>query len=180
MTKKEERPILYEITEIPSRFIREEDAELDKEDESEEEEDQEDSEDSEENPSEDEQEDSESEPDEDEDESVPANVYKGLQRTVSKKDKEIDELEDKLKKSKQEKADAEAMLESGDKVRLDLQKTITDQGERLSALETENKQSKLSAMQSKVIAEDFPGLAKLRDYIPSAETEDEYVRIVKA
>lgn len=175
---KKDYPVIYEIEDL-YHLIREKDEdEYDADSETEKEddvEDQESSDDDEENPSDDEQEgDAESDDQEDLGETVPADTYKGLQRTVSKKDKEIKDLEGKLKAAEKEKADAEAMLNSGEKVRLDLQKTITDQGKRLSALEQENEQSKTDAMQNRVIAEDFPQLAKLKAYIPSAASEDEY------
>lgn len=179
MTEKEnDYPVLYEVTDL-FHMIREEDEDefdADSEDQEDEEEDQEDSDEDEENPSEDgeQEEDENAEADEDNAEFVPAVVYKGLQRTVSKKDSQIAKLNKELEDAKKEKKDAEALLGKGDQVRLDLQKTIRDQGERLSALEQENKQSKREAMQSRVIAEDFPGLAKLQEYIPSAETEDEF------
>lgn len=180
MTENEnDYPVLYEISDSLFHIIREEDKEdYDSEDE---EEDQEDSEQDEENPSEDDEQekdesdsDNEDEENKEDDSLIPANVYKGLQRTVSKKDSEIAKLKKELENAEKEKADALAVLDKGDKVRLDLQKTIADQGKRLGALEQENQQSKLEAMQSRVLAEDFPGLAKLKNYIPSAETEDEY------
>lgn len=174
MTTKENYPVIYEISEIPFHLIRDDEEDYEADEEESEEEDLEDSDEDEESSSDDEQQEDDDSESDDEDEVVPAKIYKGLQRTVSKKDKEIQQLEKEIEEAKKEKEEAEAMLDKGDKVRLDLQKTITDQGERLSALEKENKQSKAQAMQSRVIAEEFPGLANLTNFIPSAETEDEY------
>ena len=145
----------------------------------------EDSEDVEEDLSEDEQEedvedDEESDEDDEELEVVPAKVYKGLQRTVAKKDKELADLKEANKALAEEMDGLKDQLSSGDKIRIDLQKRFKETSDRIAALETENEQSKTDAMQNRVIAAEFPGLARLKEFIPSASTEDEYRENCKA
>lgn len=140
----------------------------------------EDSDDSTETLSDEKQEDDSEETKEDDDkddddlEVIPAKVYKGLQRTVAKKDAELEKLKVDHAKLLEEQNDLKSTLDSGEKVRFDLQQKFKETSNRIAALELENEQSKVSAMQNRVIAAEFPGLARLKDFVPSAATEDEY------
>lgn len=101
-------------------------------------------------------------------------AYKSLQRRLSEKDRQIDQLESERDDYKGQLESIKSDLEKGDKVRSDLEDRITKTNQRLEALENENQQSKKEAMKSRVIMNEFPELAHLESYIPEADDEETF------
>jgi len=140
----------------------------------------EDSEKDEENPEDDQDESSDESTEEDSSDdnitgdTVSVDMYKGLQRTLARREKEVEAQKLAAEKARKELDDFQASLNADEAVRATLVNNLQDALKRVSALENENKQSKVEAMQSDIILKDFPSLARMKDYIPSAETEEEY------
>lgn len=111
---------------------------------------------------------------------VPMEVYKGLQRTVNERNEEIKRLKGENQSLNQEIEDLKESMEKGDIVRADLQKSIRETNERIEALETENQQAKKEAMKNRVLMEKFPDLQHLKEYIPDADTEEDFVENASA
>ncbi len=105
---------------------------------------------------------------------VSVDIYKGLQRTLARRETELKAQVDAAEKAQKDLDDFKASLNADEAVRATLVNNLQDALKRVSALENENKQSKVEAMQSDLILKDFPSLARMKAYIPSAETVEEY------
>ena len=146
------------------------------------EDDEENSDDENEKPDEDESEDADADDadaDEDEDSSddlISMDAYKGLQRTLNKANSALKKAQDDADAKQTEFDEYKTTLDSSDIVMRDLQKSLIDANKRVTALEEENDTNKVEAMQSDVILNDFPALARFKEYIPSADSKDEFTK----
>lgn len=112
--------------------------------------------------------------DDDDDDMVSSDAYKSLQRTIAKRDKAIKDAEAKKDAIQEELDTLRSTSKKGDVVKADLETRFKEQAKRLDSLEKENKQSKEDSMQSRIIMESYPELAKLKVYIPKSDDEDDY------
>ena len=143
------------------------------------------SEDDEENPDDaDEETTDDDDSEEDDDDStgdlISMDAYKGLQRTLSKSQKELLSAQKLLIEQKNEFDEYRSGMDASDVVLKDLQQNLAESLKRVLALEEENATNKVDAMQSEVILNDFPALARFKDYIPSADSKEKYVENAKA
>lgn len=169
MTFEKEYPVEYEIKELFHWIRDEEDIKDDSQDDSSEEED---LEQDEETP--DDNTDDNADLDDSEDGKISVEAYKGLQRTIAKRDKELERLKKEADEIRSDYDEFRSSVDADTVVRQELQKTLSKAMNRIEKLEEENKASKTEAMQSNILMDEFPSLTKLKEYIPSAETEDEF------
>jgi hypothetical protein len=124
--------------------------------------------------------DDDDEDDETGDETISMDTYKGLQRTLALRDKTIKDEQGKTEALQVKLDETVAGMDSSEIVRSELQKNYRDAVKRIAALESENTDSKKKAMKNSVIAKDYANLAKFVEYIPDADTEEDFAENCKA
>jgi hypothetical protein len=100
--------------------------------------------------------------------------YLGLQKVVNRKDKEVETLKTKLDKLVEDFEDSKATSSSTEKVKGDLEKQLKEAQTSLSGLESERDQLNNQLIQTNIVMEKFPEIAKLAQYIPAADDAETF------
>lgn len=106
--------------------------------------------------------------------------YQGLQRVVAKKDKELEDLRTKTTTLSEtlEELKSDSTQLAGTKG--DLEKQLQDSQAQVQTIQAERDALDKQLRQQGIIMQEFPNLASVSQYIPSAEDDDKYRENAKA
>lgn len=105
--------------------------------------------------------------------------YKGLQKTVAKKDKERDELQDKYDDLSAQFEELKSNSSKSQETLGELEKQLKETKDSLDSLSDERDNFKSQLERQTLIMTEFPNLAPLAKYIPESADEEEFRKNAK-
>lgn len=107
-------------------------------------------------------------------------AYKGLQKVVARKDREVNELTDKLENLSSQLEELKTTSQSSQSAKSDLEKQLGELQSTLESLKTEKDDLNNKLAQSSLVMEKFPEIAPLAAFIPSGNSIEEFEQNAQA
>jgi chromosome segregation ATPase len=105
--------------------------------------------------------------------------YKGLQKVVSRKEKAAESLKKKYDKLSEQHESQKAKSGAADTAQSDLEKQLKEAKTELDTLTSERDKLNNQLSQTNLVMEKFPEIAPLAQYIPTADTIEDFEKNAK-
>jgi hypothetical protein len=114
------------------------------------------------------------------DEEITPERYKGLQKVVAKRDAELLDQKAKLDKLAEDLEELRSQTSSSEAAKTKLAKDLADAQASLSTAQAEQGRATKRLAQQTIVLKQFPELAPLAEFIPAAESDEDFVKNANA
>jgi len=114
------------------------------------------------------------------DEEITPERYKGLQKVVAKRDAELLDQKAKLDKLAEDLEELRSQTSSSEATKTKLAKDLADAQASLSIAQAEQARATKRLAQQSIVLKQFPELAPLAEFIPAAESDEDFVKNANA